>query len=130
MGLLETFRTALESLTANRMRAALTMLGVIIGTMAVVLLLALGEGVTAYFNNQFAIEVQTTAINNIARLFRDGNAFTCHGALIERRLFAIDPTVGRQMLARQDAQLIAANDRPQRYELFTFACHTTHLIGE
>ncbi len=54
MGLLETFRTALESLTANRMRAALTMLGVIIGTMAVVLLLALGAGVTSYFNKQFA----------------------------------------------------------------------------
>ncbi len=54
MGLLETFRTALESITANRMRAALTMLGVIIGTMAVVLLLALGEGVTNYFNAQFA----------------------------------------------------------------------------
>jgi putative ABC transport system permease protein len=54
MGILETFRTALESLAANRMRAALTMLGVIIGTSAVVLLLALGEGVTNYFNAQFA----------------------------------------------------------------------------
>ena len=54
MGLLETIRTAFESLFANRMRAALTMLGVIIGTMSVVLLLALGAGVTAYFNKQFA----------------------------------------------------------------------------
>jgi putative ABC transport system permease protein len=54
VGLIETIRTALESLAANRLRSALTMLGVIIGTMAVVLLLALGEGVTAYFNAQFA----------------------------------------------------------------------------
>ncbi|NJM41643.1 MAG: ABC transporter permease [Anaerolineae bacterium] len=54
MGLLETFRTAFESIVANRMRSMLTMLGVIIGTMAVVLLLALGEGVQAYFNAQFA----------------------------------------------------------------------------
>jgi ABC-type antimicrobial peptide transport system permease subunit len=54
MGLLETFRTAFESIVANRMRSILTMLGVIIGTMAVVLLLALGEGVQAYFNAQFA----------------------------------------------------------------------------
>ena len=54
MGLLETFRTAIESLLSNRLRAALTMLGVIIGTMAVVLLLALGEGITGYFNAQFA----------------------------------------------------------------------------
>lgn len=54
MGLIETIRTAFESLFANRMRAALTMLGVIIGTMSVVLLLALGAGVTEYFNKQFA----------------------------------------------------------------------------
>jgi putative ABC transport system permease protein len=54
MGLLETFRTAFESIVANRMRSLLTMLGVIIGTMAVVLLLALGEGVQNYFNQQFA----------------------------------------------------------------------------
>jgi putative ABC transport system permease protein len=54
MGLLETIRTAFESLAANRLRATLTMLGVIIGTTAVVLLLALGEGVTNYFNDQFA----------------------------------------------------------------------------
>jgi putative ABC transport system permease protein len=70
MGLLETFRTALESLTANRMRAALTMLGVIIGTMAVVLLLALGEGITTYFNDQFATfgsnQITVSADNSVS----------------------------------------------------------------
>ena len=70
MGLLETFRTAFESIVANRMRSVLTMLGVIIGTMAVVLLLALGEGVTGYFNKQFATfgsnQITVSSDNSVA----------------------------------------------------------------
>ena len=54
MGILETTRTAFESLIANRLRAALTMLGVIIGTMSVVLILALGAGVQNYINTLFS----------------------------------------------------------------------------
>ena len=52
MGLLETFRTAFESLVSNKLRAALTMLGVIIGVTSVVTLLALGAGVQSYINSQ------------------------------------------------------------------------------
>jgi putative ABC transport system permease protein len=47
MSILETFRTALESLTANKLRTMLTMLGVIIGVASVVALLSIGAGVTA-----------------------------------------------------------------------------------
>ncbi len=43
----ESLRTALDSLAANRMRALLTMLGVIIGVASVIALLALGEGFSA-----------------------------------------------------------------------------------
>ena len=50
MGLGETIRTAFESLLANKLRASLTMLGVIIGVMSVVTLLALGAGVQNYIN--------------------------------------------------------------------------------
>ncbi len=46
MGLFEIIRTSLESLATNKLRTALTMLGVIIGVMSVVTLLALGAGVT------------------------------------------------------------------------------------
>lgn len=54
MGLLETFRTAIESLTTNKLRTSLTMLGVIIGVMSVVLLLALGAGVQKFINDTLA----------------------------------------------------------------------------
>jgi putative ABC transport system permease protein len=47
MSILETFRTALESLTANKLRTMLTMLGVIIGVASVVALLSIGAGVSA-----------------------------------------------------------------------------------
>jgi putative ABC transport system permease protein len=47
MSLLESLRTAASSLAANKMRALLTMLGIIIGVASVVALLSLGEGVEA-----------------------------------------------------------------------------------
>ena len=47
MNLTESFLTALDSITANKMRSILTMLGVIIGVAAVIALMAIGNGVTA-----------------------------------------------------------------------------------
>ncbi len=44
MNLAETFRVALQSLTANKMRSALTMLGMIIGVGAVIALMSIGRG--------------------------------------------------------------------------------------
>jgi len=46
MDLFEGFRTALDSLTTNKMRAILTTLGIIIGVSAVITLLAVGNGVS------------------------------------------------------------------------------------
>ncbi len=45
MNVLESFRIALRALGANKVRSALTMLGVIIGVAAVILLVAIGSGV-------------------------------------------------------------------------------------
>ncbi|MFA5866932.1 MAG: ABC transporter permease [Actinomycetota bacterium] len=45
MSILESFRLAFDALVANKMRALLTMLGVIIGVMAVILLISMGQGV-------------------------------------------------------------------------------------
>lgn len=47
MNISESFLSAIDSLMANKMRAILTMLGVIIGVAAVIALLAIGNGVTA-----------------------------------------------------------------------------------
>jgi putative ABC transport system permease protein len=54
MNLLELIRLALSRLAASRLRAALTMLGVIIGVAAVISLVDVGEGATRGITNQLA----------------------------------------------------------------------------
>ncbi|HEY3491037.1 MAG TPA: ABC transporter permease [Candidatus Deferrimicrobiaceae bacterium] len=54
MSPLEYLLVAFEALRANRLRAALTMLGVVIGVAAVVLLVSLGTGTKNYVERQFA----------------------------------------------------------------------------
>jgi putative ABC transport system permease protein len=53
MSLLESLRVALTGLAANRLRAVLTILGIIIGVSAVVALVSLGRGVEAYIAGEF-----------------------------------------------------------------------------
>ena len=53
MSLLDLLRTALRSVSANKLRAALTMLGVVIGVASVIAMLALGNGARAAVNATF-----------------------------------------------------------------------------
>lgn len=52
MNILESFRIAFDALRSNKMRAVLTMLGVIIGVMAVILLISMGQGVKSDVTRQ------------------------------------------------------------------------------
>ncbi|MCC6191151.1 MAG: ABC transporter permease [Anaerolineales bacterium] len=52
MNIGESFRIALRALAANKLRAALTMLGIIIGVGSVVALMAIGNGATASITSQ------------------------------------------------------------------------------
>jgi len=52
MNVTESIRMALRSLRANTMRSALTMLGIIIGTGAVIALLSIGQGAQAAISSQ------------------------------------------------------------------------------
>ncbi|HEX9288866.1 MAG TPA: ABC transporter permease [Anaeromyxobacteraceae bacterium] len=54
MNMAELFLTALDTIRASKLRAFLTTLGVIIGVLAVILLVALGEGVRQYIGDTFA----------------------------------------------------------------------------
>jgi putative ABC transport system permease protein len=51
--ILESVRLAFRALAANKLRAALTMLGIIIGVGAVITLMSAGEGVSVYIEDQF-----------------------------------------------------------------------------
>ena len=61
MNLSESFLTALDSLLANKLRSALTMLGVIIGVAAVIALMSLGNGFSAFITS----EIQSIGTNLI-----------------------------------------------------------------
>ena len=52
MNLLESARIALRSLSANKLRSALTMLGIIIGVAAVIALMGIGRGAQAAIDSQ------------------------------------------------------------------------------
>ncbi len=52
MNFIETFRVALEAILSNKVRSGLTMLGVIIGVMAVILLVSIGEGARVYITKE------------------------------------------------------------------------------
>ncbi len=53
MTLINTLRTALRGVTANKLRAALTTLGIIIGVASVIVMLALGNGARAAVEESF-----------------------------------------------------------------------------
>ena len=53
MNLIESTRIALRALTANKLRSALTMLGIIIGVGAVITLMSTGAAVQAFVEDQF-----------------------------------------------------------------------------
>ncbi len=66
MNILESVRIALRSLSANKMRSGLTMLGIIIGVMSVIAMLSIGEGAQA------AITAQIDSIGTNLLFIRPG----------------------------------------------------------
>jgi putative ABC transport system permease protein len=70
MNLTESLLTAFDSLLTNKMRAALTMLGVIIGVAAVIALLSIGNGVSASIES----EIQAIGSNLISVLADTDNS--------------------------------------------------------
>ena len=52
MNFLETFQVSFEAILSNKVRSGLTMLGVIIGVMAVILLVSIGEGARVYITKE------------------------------------------------------------------------------
>src|SRR6185437_2320662 len=52
VNLIEALRMAAGGLLANRLRSSLTMLGILIGVSAVILLVAVGNGASVQINNQ------------------------------------------------------------------------------
>src|SRR5512139_4028891 len=77
MSIVMTFRIALRALARNKMRTALTMLGMIIGVGAVITMVALGRGAQTMIEENIAT-AGTNIINVNAGNFTSGGA---HGGM-------------------------------------------------
>ena len=52
--IIETFRQAIQNVWSNKLRTFLTMLGIIIGVMAVIVIVGLGNGMTKSMRDSFS----------------------------------------------------------------------------
>lgn len=109
MNLVEALRIALRALRANRLRSVLTTTGIIIGVSAVIVLVALGNGIQAGFTEQFQslttqIQVTPTEGDPSAQPLTDGDA----EALGERRdapdIVSVTPVVAGSAVLNQPGQ--------------------------
>ena len=66
MSIWQCFIMAFKSLSTSKMRSLLTMLGIIIGVGAVIIIMALGNGMTVYLNDSFAAMGTTNISVNIS----------------------------------------------------------------
>ncbi|KAB4858150.1 ABC transporter permease, partial [Bacteroides thetaiotaomicron] len=53
MNFTQSFKLAVKSLATSKMRALLTMLGIIIGVAAVIIIISLGDGMNDMINSEF-----------------------------------------------------------------------------
>ncbi len=54
MNIIESFKQALSSLRANKLRSVLTMVGIVMGVFSVITIVAIGNATQAYMDNEFA----------------------------------------------------------------------------
>ena len=83
--LLESTRIALRALRANKLRSALTMLGIVIGVGAVITLMSAGSAVQGFVEDQFRSIGSNTKV-------RSSLLFVTPGAFDNWRLDGCSPT--------------------------------------
>src|SRR5436309_12119721 len=98
MNLRESLRVALRGLASNKMRTALTMLGIIIGVGVVILVVAIGQGAT-----QSVTEAVNSLGTNLLSIFPGPSRFHINAATIA------GDTSPTNRLTLDDAKLIARN---------------------
>ena len=116
MNLLATFAIALKALRVNKMRSALTMLGIVIGVAAVIVMVAVGSGARAQ------VEAQIKSLGaNLMMVFSASSTFTgARGAvgsthtISEEDAYAIgrelsDYVAGAAPSLRGNGQVVAGN---------------------
>jgi putative ABC transport system permease protein len=109
VNLLEALRIALRALRANRLRSVLTTTGIIIGVSAVIVLVALGNGIQAGFNEQFAsltTQIQVTPVQDdrSAQPLTDSDADALASRALAPDVVSVTPVVRGSALLQQQGE--------------------------
>ncbi|MDT7555951.1 MAG: putative transport system permease protein [Pseudonocardiales bacterium] len=117
MNLAEAFQIALRSLRSNRMRSALTTLGIVIGVSAVIVLVGLGNGIKAGFNEQFGAlgnQIQVAKVNGsvpgggAAKDLKDSDVTALRNPNVAPDIGAVTPVLGGSELIEVNQQQFRA----------------------
>jgi putative ABC transport system permease protein len=117
VNLAEAFTIALRSLRSNRLRSALTTLGIVIGVSAVIVLVGLGNGIKAGFNSQFGAlgnQIQVAKINGTvpgggaARDLKDSDVTALRNPTLAPDIGNVTPVVGGSELIEANQQQFRA----------------------
>ena len=109
MNFLQSFRLAIKSLLTSKMRALLTMLGIIIGVAAVIIITSLGNGMQTMMNEQFEklganlIQVQLFGTSESSRSISPDDMYQ----LVEKYpqyLSGVTPYVQTQTIVRSGSE--------------------------
>lgn len=79
MNFSESFKQALDSLKANKLRSILTMIGIVMGVFSIITIMALGSAAEAYMNSQF----EKIGANTITITYKNRNVDKKDWLLIE-----------------------------------------------
>jgi putative ABC transport system permease protein len=117
VNLAEAFQIALRSLRSNRMRSALTTLGIVIGVSAVIVLVGLGNGIKAGFNEQFGAlgnQIQVAKVNGsvpgggAAKDLKDSDVTALRNPTVAPDIGAVTPVLGGSELIEVNQQQFRA----------------------
>jgi len=117
MNVAEAFTIALRSLRSNRLRSALTTLGIVIGVSAVIVLVGLGNGIKAGFNSQFGAlgnQIQVAKIQGTvpgggaARELKDSDVTALRNPNLAPDIGNVTPVVGGSELIEANQQQFRA----------------------
>jgi putative ABC transport system permease protein len=109
VNLVEALRIALRALRANRLRSVLTTTGIIIGVSAVIVLVALGNGIQAGFTEQFSaltnqIQIVPVEDDRSAQPLTDADVEALGKRTLAPDITSVTPVVSGSALLQQQGQ--------------------------
>ena len=125
MNLTESFRSGLQAILANRMRSALTMLGIMIGVAAVIVLVAFGQGAS----NSVTASIQSLGTNLLTVFPGASQGREADGAPAIRDLTVEDARALNDPEAAPDIAAAAPVKRAQVTCVNGGSSHSTSMLG-